>query len=47
MPIKLNYNKSGKLLARKEQRRAEAIIRNEAYANLPIAEKKRRNPKKF
>lgn len=43
---KLDYVKSGKLARRREQRRVEALARNEAYEKLSLKEKLKRNPKK-
>lgn len=44
---KLNYNKLGKLQAKRDRKRIEAEQRNRDYQNLPESEKKRRNPSKY
>lgn len=46
-PKKQNYNKSGKLEARREHRRQSAIGRNRAFAALGAEEQLARNSAKF
>ncbi len=47
MPKKIDNQKSGKQAARKLKRHNEAIARQVIYDDLSLAEKKKRNPKKF